>query len=548
VALKKPWAALALAAIGFFAYFQNLDVALFEGSEGLYAHIAREMTQRGEFLHLTYLGTPYVNKTPFSFWLLALSTDLFGENEVALRLPGALFSLGTMVVTYGLGRMLFSPSAAFTAALVVATNHVFLWYGRRVLFDAGLTFFITLALYCWARACLAGRSPWWHIGAFVAMTLGTMTKAMQAAALPLLVIVLHALISRDARALKAPLFWMGAVLCASVVGVYYWVLGPAIQHHFLVDEIQHRVFSLKHLKEFHGDLPLYWYLGILWFDFFPWSALLPSLVALVIYSRPLRRNPPLLLAVLWFFGFLVAFSLAFAKREPYLLPMVPGLGLLMGYYYDAVYRPAAPPVPVMALARLMLGVVAIVFAFALFLATSLLAKRWFISASPFPLPYVLAILALGASLLYAVARGNLPRALVLNGCLAVGFMVGVIQFVLPAISQANSARALADEVRAAGRASSTPLVLFFPKWPSNEDALFYLTLPPGIPEMRTTEDLLALARQTDRVLVATNRQFLERLSARPEFVITPSREFRQPRNKHILLVAVEIAKPDLTRR
>ena len=72
------------------------------------------------------------------FWLLNLSTSIWEIHEIALRLPGSLAAVGTILLTYVLGTQLMSSRAGFWAALVVATSHVFLWYGRRVLFDSDI--------------------------------------------------------------------------------------------------------------------------------------------------------------------------------------------------------------------------------------------------------------------------------------------------------------------------------------------------------------------------------------------------------------------------
>ena len=169
---------LVLIPVGLFAFFGNLHLALFEGSEGLYAQVTREMVYARQYTSLTYQGEPYANKSPLFFWTLALSTGLFGEHEVALRLPGALFGFGTMVLTYALGKALFSRTAAFWAALVVPTTHVFLWYGRRVLFDSMLTFFITLALLAWVRAHIQKSASGWYVLAFLSMAVAAMTKGL----------------------------------------------------------------------------------------------------------------------------------------------------------------------------------------------------------------------------------------------------------------------------------------------------------------------------------------------------------------------------------
>ena len=78
-----------LVIVGAWGYFANLHLSLLEGSEGLYAGIAGEMGRRREFFDLTYQGVPYVNKPPLFFWLLHASTSIWGDHEIALRLPGS---------------------------------------------------------------------------------------------------------------------------------------------------------------------------------------------------------------------------------------------------------------------------------------------------------------------------------------------------------------------------------------------------------------------------------------------------------------------------
>ena len=108
---------LSLILVGTFVFCSNHHLSLFQGSEGLYAQISREMVQSREFFQLTYQGDPYANKPPLFFWTLALSTGLLGEHEIALRLPGALFNLGTMALAYFLGKSLFSRTAGFLSLI-----------------------------------------------------------------------------------------------------------------------------------------------------------------------------------------------------------------------------------------------------------------------------------------------------------------------------------------------------------------------------------------------------------------------------------------------
>ena len=298
------------------------------------------MGRRQEFFDLTYQGVPYVNKPPLFFWLLNFSTSMWGDHEVALRLPGSLAAVGTIILTYMLGARLVSSTAGFWAALVVATTHVFLWYGRRVLFDSTLTFLVTLALFAWIQVQLLGRSSRWYLLAFVSMALGAMLKEMHGFFLPLLVMAVYGAIQHDARMLKDRFFWAGLVGAVAMMAGYAQMLGPGYQHHFNLGRAIQSVWNTGFIRT-SGSVadghPLYWYLGMMWADFFPWCALVPSAILLLWTQRPFRSHPTELLLLVWVLSLFTAFSLATLKREPYLMTIVPGIGLMIGYFYHRVF-------------------------------------------------------------------------------------------------------------------------------------------------------------------------------------------------------------------
>ena len=138
---QSEWARVGILIVaGLLSFTYNLHFSLMEGTEGLYAQITRELVATQEYFRLTHLGEQYTNKTPFYFWMVSGWTQAFGENEITLRMTSVVFALGTMGLTYVLGKTLFSSQVGFWGALIVTTNHVFLWYGRRVLIDTTLTF------------------------------------------------------------------------------------------------------------------------------------------------------------------------------------------------------------------------------------------------------------------------------------------------------------------------------------------------------------------------------------------------------------------------
>ena len=529
---------IGLAVVGLLSFLYNLNHSFLEGSEGLYADITRELVRSHQFLQLKYQGEAYFNKPPLFFWLLALSTSLFGENEVAFRLPGAIFSLGTMALTYALGLILFSRTAAFWAALVVATSHIFLWYGPRVLLDSALTFFITLALLGWVQASLRRASPWWYLLSFVAMALGAMIKELHGFALPLLLIIAYEAIQRNVRMFRQPLFWIGLLTSLAIVTAYAWTLASGFQGHFRIGTGLHSMFSLSNLKTYLGSRPIYWYLLIMWFDFFPWCALIPSSLVLLFARRPLRNHPAELFVLLWVLGFFLAFSLAQLKREPYLMPLVPGLGLMIGYFVDRVFSSADEREWATPLFKLTLGSLAVAYILAMLVGPSLLQRKWDIPPTVFPVEFVVVVVGISAILLYALARSQARMALMKLGVLAVALVVGVVQLVVPAIDQASSPRQMVAEVTALTTRTPGPVLLYAPGWPRNEDAVYYLKQEPTVRGVSSEEALVNAVSETGAVMVVTEEQHLRRLKQRTDLSIDLLREFQQPKRKNLLLLSI----------
>ena len=522
-------------------FFANLHLSLIEGSEGLYAGIAGEMGRRREFFDLTYQGAPYINKPPLFFWLLHLSTLLWGDNEVALRLPGSFAAVGTVLLTYALGVKLISPMGGFWAALVVASTHVFLWYGRRVLFDSTLTFLVTLALLAWIQVQLLGRSSRWYLLAFVSMALGAMLKEMHGFFLPLLVMSIYALIQRDARMVKDRFFWAGLLVALAMMAGYAQMLSPGYQHHFRIGSAIQSVWntgSLGFSRSGQDGHPLYWYLGMMWADFFPWCALLPSALLLLWTKRPFRSHPTELLLLVWVLGLFTAFSLATLKREPYLTTIVPGIGLMIGYYYHQVFSSddAARPMP--RLLKGLLVILAVVYAAGMFLGAVPLRRRWLVSTAVVSPAFMAVIVSFSGLLLYAVVRSRLRLALCAVGALAVGYVVLLVAYVFPAIDQASSPRKITEEIKALARETTPALFMYIPGWPKNEDALYYLKRDSVVPDLPDRDAVVEAVRRHGPIRVITEEQHAAALDRQPGLVIERIREFPQPGRKHLLLLSL----------
>ena len=148
------WIALAAAVV----FFTNLGVtALWDLDEPLYASCAREMWQRGDWVVPRYNGDYFFDKPPLMFWTMIAGFEMFGVNEFAARFWSAVLGVGTALLTYHLGRLLFNAKVGFWAGLAMSSHILFTISARAATVDAALTLVTTLAVLLFVVATRATK-------------------------------------------------------------------------------------------------------------------------------------------------------------------------------------------------------------------------------------------------------------------------------------------------------------------------------------------------------------------------------------------------------
>src|SRR3972149_3702592 len=149
------WIAAA-AGIIFFTYLGA--ASLWDEDETLYASCAREMLQRGDWVVPMFNGKLFPDKPPLMFWLMMAGFELFGVNEFGARFFSAVLGVGTALLTYHLGRLLFNPSVGLWAGLITASSIIFTVSARAATVDSALVFVTTLAMLCFVLVLRGQRS------------------------------------------------------------------------------------------------------------------------------------------------------------------------------------------------------------------------------------------------------------------------------------------------------------------------------------------------------------------------------------------------------
>jgi 4-amino-4-deoxy-L-arabinose transferase-like glycosyltransferase len=364
-------------------FFTNLgSYALFDEDEPKNAVCGFEMYERGDWIVPTFNAELRTDKPILIYWWMQLSFRLFGVSEFSARLGSALLAVGTVCLTYHMGRKLYSPPIAFLAALILATSLMFSVLGRAVTPDATLLSCLMLVFssYVWAVAARRGghfcgvdatpqhielvpQSMWTAVPMFAAMGLAILAKGPIGVLLPCTIIGLFLLINRRTQdltegrlpaltgswwrryvqvvlqvfrlgpffqtALAMRLIWGGLIVMA-VALPWYVLVGLKTDGAWLKGFLgDHNLGRFLEPKENHSG-PIFYYAVVLLMGCFPWSVFLP-LAVWQLRSRLIKgaawSDSDRLLAC-WTGVWFVFFSLARTKLPNYVLPMYPALALV----------------------------------------------------------------------------------------------------------------------------------------------------------------------------------------------------------------------------
>lgn len=420
---------------------------LWPPDEARFALIAEDMVRGGSWIAPNHLGRTYAEKPPLQLWAVALASLPAGRvDEASARLPSALAAIGSVVLTFVLGRRLFGASIGVAGALVLLTSGHFVMRARWSCTDPLLAFF-TLAALVLARAWMDAQGRRWPLGVgfFAACALATLTKGPVGLVLPCAILVLGLAIERRWREIwKFPWVLGGALYLVVVVPWYVAYAreagGGSLTTVLLLENVT------RFLHAWNNVQPWWFYFGRFPLSFLPWAAFFPAAAwAICRVSRPEER-PALRWLVLWIGVLFAFFSVSSGKRTVYLLPLFPAAALLVGWTLTTAL-PRAGPRGTLALR---LSAAPLLFLMAL---TAI--------ASPALLPSIHASVqgpALAVSLLLAVAAAWLAAVLVraqpvafLGGLVAVVLALVLVSehVVLPRLNAYHNVRQVAAQLAAA---------------------------------------------------------------------------------------------------
>jgi len=369
---------LIVAALAALVLLPNLGgPPLWDDDEPRNAACSLAMRESGDWVVPTFNGRLRIEKPVLVNWLHLTGFALAGVNETGARLPSALLTLATCLLTWRIGSMLFGTAAGTWAGLALATC---LWTGitgRAATPDAPLAFCTTLALWFFVRgARLPGVDGfgWRHgpvrlsrgaaLGVGAACGLAVLAKGPVGLVLPVVAFVGFATwqanldpgrggsrLARWAAAFRdgcrgtRPFTIAAATL--AVAGPWYAVVtvrtgGEWLSGFLLV----HNLGRFSDTMEGHSGSGLLYYPLVLLLGMFPWS-----MASALVGHHAVRTassttghgdQPGMRLLIAWIAAWVVPFSLSGTKLPGYVWPAYPALAGAVGLFLaDWIRRPDA---------------------------------------------------------------------------------------------------------------------------------------------------------------------------------------------------------------
>jgi 4-amino-4-deoxy-L-arabinose transferase-like glycosyltransferase len=301
------------------------------------------MVNGGDWILMHFNGKIYGDKPPLFFWMIALSSYLWGGfTSFSARFPSAFFGMLTVLLTFLIGKGLYSSRMGFLSGFVLATSLEFTYLSTRANIDTTLTFFTTASLLCFFQWYLWSKEEKSRnkkikdlsiYGLYIGMALATLAKGPIGFILPLFVSLIYLIVQRDWKGIRGMRILTGMLLFVAIVLAWYL---PAV---FSGGKAYLQETLFKHTVDAYAKgwthvRPIYYYFYNFPVDFLPWVFFLPAAIVYGYSREMMEKRREFFFLLIWFAVIFLFFSLSKGKRAIYLLPLYPAASLMVGKLWD----------------------------------------------------------------------------------------------------------------------------------------------------------------------------------------------------------------------
>ncbi|WP_291259378.1 glycosyltransferase family 39 protein [Fusobacterium sp.] len=320
------------------AYLRFPDVR----NELKYFIIVKNIAQEKNFLVLKYFSELYPDKPPLYFWLLRIGNLLSEEkfSFIAIVLGSLIPSILFTLLFYRFLKKFTEEKNALNMGIFLCTLPYFMGVSLFIRMDMLMNLFIFSSLYLFfsfyyfENSIKSVRLIIFYIFIFLAI----FTKGIAGIAIPMIVILFFLIVEKDIKFLKKIAFIKGLLFILSLIGIWFYFVykspnGAEYISLLLGQETIGRIVKSKaHSRE------IYYYLIQMPLIFSPYILIVLGVFGYYLKKVKSYRQWDKLekIGFSYLFPPLLILSLASGKLAIYLLPLFPGMVVLI--YYVVLYN------------------------------------------------------------------------------------------------------------------------------------------------------------------------------------------------------------------
>lgn len=326
--------------------FLMFIIPLTDTTEARYAEMARIMAETNDWItpYIDY-NIPFWGKPPLSFWLQAVSINIFGINEFAPRFPSLLMELAVIALIFKLLSTVANTSTAVWGMLIYASGLLVYSLSGAVLTDPFLTLGSTLSFVAFIMV-LKEKERYWGYLFFVGLSIGFLSKGPLVLVLTGGTIGLWLLLSTKRWRVFKLYPWITGIILTLLLTLPWYVMAelktPGFLNYFILGEHFYRfvdsgwagdLYGTAH-KHAHGVIWLHWAAASL-----PWGIIALGILFKRVFApnslKQLREEfakEDISFYVIWALFPMLFFTLSRNILWTYVLPAMPALAILLALY------------------------------------------------------------------------------------------------------------------------------------------------------------------------------------------------------------------------
>ncbi|MGH8158930.1 MAG: phospholipid carrier-dependent glycosyltransferase [Rhodanobacter sp.] len=325
------WLLNALPVVWLLVWFAGLGIRpLGEPDEGRYAEVAREMFATGDWITPRLDGFNFFDKPVLHYWATGFFYTLFGVHEWTARLWVSLTGLLTVVASGWAAERLYGKRTGWIAAAVLGSTLLFFAGAQISTMDMSVAAFLSVAIALFMVAQFDPRAEPYRVRlnllGWASLALALLSKGLIGLVLPAIALLVFMCWERKADILRRMTVGWGMLAVVAISAP--WFVAICMRHPDFFDYF----FIREHFGRFLTGAddrakPVWFFLGIALLGLFPWVACLPFSPAGWRKLCAAGRSERFL--VCWIVVVLVFFSASRSKLPFYILPIFPGLAILV---------------------------------------------------------------------------------------------------------------------------------------------------------------------------------------------------------------------------